>query len=365
MHSSISSSNQRLPHLAWLPILLGAVLALAVFMAAMEWQLAVKGFRPTIMDSEALWQEERVRARKLGERALIIVGASRVQLGLNLEVLRQLTGLEPVQLAIDGMSPLPVLEGLARDPDIKGVVMVDYYDSMLGSEDGLNHARIYETRFEKSLASSLLSDDAWIGNDLNYDRIENDLSRRWRRMFRSYADGAQPLMSLLIRIFGDATPQYLLTLPDRSRLADYQQVAMPDFYYRRVARSLAEATDEDIKHWLESRIRQLSRVDETVMMSQAQLNHLESLVHAIQDRGGKVIFVLMPSSGMVRDVERRRYPRSRFWDRLVAQTSAHVVHFEDIAGLRDFVCPDGSHLDYRDQIRFTTALMTAAGLARR
>ncbi len=363
MHSSIFSSNQRLPHLAWSPILLGAVLILIAFIAAMELRLAAKGFHPTVMDSEALWQRERARSRTLGDQALIIIGASRVQLGLNLDVLRQITKFEPVQLAIDGTSSLPVLEGLARDPSIRGTVLVDYYDPMLGSEITDDRAHMYEKRFEDSLATSLLPNYAW---------IEDNLSWCWRRMFRSYADGAQPLTTLLIRIFGNATPQYLQTLPDRSRLADYQQVDMPGFYYRRVIRSLGEevhlpphATDEDLRYWLESRIQQLLPVNEATILSQARLKYLDSLVRAIQDRGGRVIFVVMPASGMVRDIERCRYPRSQFWDRLVAQTSARTIHFEDVPSLRDFECPDGSHLDYRDQIRFTEALIAAAGLTRR
>ena len=363
MHSSISSSNQRLPHLTWPPILLGAVLILIAFIAAMELQLAAKGFHPTVMDSEALWQAERARAQTLGERALIIVGASRVQLGLNLDVLRQITGLEPVQLAIDGTSSLPVLEGLARDPNIRGTVLVDYYDPMLEPEIAHDRAYIYEEHFEKSVTTRLLPNYAW---------IENNLSQRWRRMLRSYADGSRPLTSLLTRIFGNAVPQYLITLPDRSRLADYRQVDMPGFYYGRVIRELGEseirlspgATYNDLQRLLESRIEQLQPRDGVVSMSQERLKYLDSLVRAIQERGGRVIFVVMPASGMVRDIERRWYPRSRFWDRLVAQTSARTIHFEDVPSLRDFECLDGSHLDYRDQVRFTTALIAAAGLAR-
>lgn len=364
VHSFISSSNQRLPHLAWRPILLGAVLMFVAFVAAMELRLAAKGFRPTVVDSEALWQAERARARRLGERALIIVGASRIQLGLNLSVLRRLTGLEPVQLAIDGTPALPVLEGLTRDPRIRGTVLMDYYDNMLEREGNQVRSRTYEERFEQSAATAHMFPD--------YEWIEGYLSQRWRRILRSYADETQPLTALLIRIFGNATPQYLVTLPDRSRLADYRLVEMPNFYYRRVVRNLGEeiqlppqATYEDLKGLLESRIRQLEPLDEMVSMSQKRLEYLESLVHTIQDRGGKVIFVVMPASGMVRDIERRLFPRPRFWDRLVAQTSARTVHFEDFPALRDFVCPDGSHLDYRDQVGFTTALVMAAGLERR
>lgn len=363
MHSFTSSSNQRLPHLAWRPILLGAVLMFIAFVGAMELRLAAKGFHPTVVDSEALWQAERARARTLGKRALIIVGASRIQLGLNLEVLRRLTGLEPVQLAIDGTPLLPVLEGLAHDPAIRGTVLVDYYNHMLGPEEGHNRARVYETRSDRSAITYSFPD---------YAQVESYLSQRWRRMLRSYADGARPLTALLIRIFGNDTPQYLVTLPDRSRLADYRRVAMPAFYYRRVIRSLGEevqlppqATHEDLQRLLESRIQRLQPDDETIFMSQQRLEYLESLIRMIQDRGGQVVFVVMPASGMVRDIEQRRYPRPRFWDRLVAQTSARTVHFEDFPALRDFVCPDGSHLDYRDQVRFTAALVAAAGLERR
>lgn len=283
-------------------------------------------------------------------------------MGLNLEVLRRLTGLEPVQLAIDGTPLLPVLEGLAHDPDILGTVLVDYYNPMLGPEEGHNRARVYENSSKRSAVTHSFPDYAW---------IENYLSQHWRRMLRSYADGTRPLTALLIRIFGNDTPQYLVTLPDRSRLADYRRVAMPDFYYRRVIRTLGEgvqlpprATYEDLQRLLESRIQQLRPDDETISMSQQRLEYLESLVRMIRDRGGQVIFVVMPASGMVRDIERRRFPRSQFWDRLVAQTSARTVHFEDFPALRDFVCPDGSHLDYRDQVRFTTALVAAAGLER-
>ncbi len=361
MHSSISSSNQRLPSLAWRPILLGAVLMLIAFVAAMELRLAAKGFHPTVTDSEALWQTERARARSLGKRALIIVGASRIQLGLNLEVLRRLTGLEPVQLALDGTNPLSVFEGLARDSNIRGVVLVDYYDFMLAG--GTDYSHNYEKRFESLPINYSFPD---------YAKIESYLSQRWRWMLRSYADGAKPLTTLLIRIFSNATPQYLVTLPNRSRLADYQQVEMPDMYYNRVIRILggtferpAQATHTELQRFIESQILKVEPHDDKIFMSQPRLEYLESLIQMIRNRGGQVVFVVMPTSGMARDIERRRYPRSRFWDRLAAQISARTIHFEDFPALRDFVCPDGSHLDYRDQVRFTTALVAAASLERR
>ena len=192
------------------------------FVGVMELRLAAKGFRTSVTDSEMLWLRERLRASDLGERALILIGGSRIQLGMDLDVLRQKTGLEPVQLAIDGSPPLPILEGLAHDPNIRGTIAVDYYDHFLQPASPTDRARLYEEHFRQKTHRPQMID---------YEVIESYLTSRVRNSLRNYADGARPLTSLLTRIFvRDATPQYLVTLPDRSRLADYRLVPMPAFY---------------------------------------------------------------------------------------------------------------------------------------
>ena len=47
------------------------------------------------------------------------------------------------------------------------------------------------------------------------------------------------------------------------------------------------------------------------------------------------------------------------------QIGAPAVHFEDVPGMRDIECPDGSHLDYRQRAGFTAALAQALELDRR
>ena len=113
-----------------------SILILALTVAAFEWELGRLGYVANASESDARWLHERARASQLGPRALILVGASRIQLGLDLEVLRKETGLEPVQLALDGSGGIPLLAGLARDPSIKGTSLVDYYDNALAAEGG-------------------------------------------------------------------------------------------------------------------------------------------------------------------------------------------------------------------------------------
>jgi hypothetical protein len=86
---------------------------------------------------------------------------------------------------------------------------------------------------------------------------------------------------------------------------------------------------------------------------------IAAMVERIQGRGGRVVFVAMPSSGLVRDIDERRFPKELFWNRFITIVKAPAVHFEDVAALSRFTCPDGSHLDMRDQMEFTRALASS------
>lgn len=357
--SSTSSSDQRLPRLAWPRVLGGALLIFAAFVGSMELRLAARGFRPTVIDSAALWLKERQRASDLGARALILVGASRIQLDIDLDLLRRRTGLEPVQLAVDGSSFVPVLRSLADDPAVHGTVIVSFADHILAGPPSKDTAARFAAEYKSRRPGQEIPDFA---------TIEAYLTDLLHHQLRSYADGARPITSLLLRILPPrATPQYLVTLPDRSRLADYRRVPMPRFYYARVERNLGQTVRivpgmswDDLDAVLRARIEALKPADNATYLRRIQA--VVAMASAIEARGGHVVFVAMPRSGLVKLIDDHRFPRRMFWDRFAASSLVPAVHFEDVPGLRDFVCPDGSHLDYRERDRFTRALVAAFGL---
>lgn len=360
MPSSTSSSDARLPRAAWGPVLFGALALWAAFVAAMELRLAARGFRPTVVDSEALWLKQRERAGALGSRALILVGASRIQLDIDLDILRRRTGLEPVQLAIDGSSFVPVLRSLADDPRVRGTVIVGFAENVVGDSSRRDAADIYAADYARLPASAVVPDFA---------HSEALLTDFVRDHLRSYADGARPLTSLLLRILpAGATPQYLVTLPDRSRLADYAKVSMPGFYYARVMRNMGQQvapspgmTWNDLDTELCRRIDKLQPVDARAFAE--GIPPVLDMADRIAARGGRVLFVLMPRGGLVAAADDRFFPRAAFWDRFVARSPYRAVHYADVPALRDFDLPDGSHLDFRDRPRFTNSLVDALGLA--
>ena len=360
MPSSVSSSSRRIPQGHWLAALAAALVILVLVVGAMEFRLAARGFEPTIVDSPGRWIEQRARASALGEHALILLGNSRMQLDLDTASIRSETRMTPVQLAIDGSSFVPILAGLAKDPSIRGTVLIQYTDPPIAA------GAIHDAAEEMQAAY----DDAHIRIHLDYATSEAFLTDALHSHMRSYADGTRPITALLDRILATRpTPQYLVTLPDRSRAADYRKVTMPGWYFGRVIKNLGTEvrqpgmTDDELDTELQRRITAI--VPEKAAHFDQGVDRIDAMVDAIQRRGGRVVFVVFPTSGLVRATDDARYPRARFWDRFVAHTTATTLHFDDAPGLRTFTCPDGSHLDMRDKARFTTALVKAIGLGQR
>jgi hypothetical protein len=337
---------------------------LVAYISVTELALARRGFAPTVNDTEARWLKERERASALGPRALVLVGASRIQLGIDLGVLRRQTGLEPVQLAIDGSSYVPILQGLAADESIRGTVILDLMPGPVSFDAQPTGRSVhYQARYE-ALASQRMqwptyrTSDAWLAEGIRSGLI-------------NYADGARPWDTLVNRLLNaNATPQYLSTFADRSRRADYQRVNMPDFYLGRVLRHVGTPVEIDydqpadrVDQQLAAYIRRMKPRPDSLQTAKGIID-LQNAVSAIQSRGGKVFILNMPTSGLVREADSRRFPRALYWDRMTAATTATAINWEDHPRLSGFVCPDGSHLDTRDVAAFTSALVAVAGLDR-
>lgn len=363
MRSSTSSSDiytteRAIPGGAWArPFLVGiSLLILAV--ALLEGALWYRGFQPTIVDSASRWAGERARATALGARAVVLVGASRAQLDIDLGTLAHDTGLAPVQLAIDGNSYVPVLRDLAADPLFKGVVIVEFQDGAVARRNFPDEtSRDYVGIARREGARTV---------ELDFDRLEATLARIRQEWLRSYADGAGPWVSLRRRALDPhATPQYLVTLPSRERQANYAAVTMPGFYLNRVMVNMgyqqAAGRPSPTEQQLASRVAEVRPVDPAPFEDNARA--ISASVGQIEQRGGRVVFVVFPRSGLVWDTDSRLYPRAGIWERFLATTGSKGFHFMDDPATRAFTCPDGSHLDVRDQVPFTHAL--DAALSRR
>lgn len=354
-NSDIHLRRRVIPAGRWLvPLCLAMIIGLAAIVAEEVW-LARRGFVPTVVDSASAWARERARASSLGDRAIILVGASRMQLDVDLETMAGLTGRPVVQLAIDGSSFVPVLAELASDDRVTGTVIVDYQDHVVGNLGLKDGSGAYLAEWMRIKGRSGLPD---------FTAAERWLTDRVHDHMRSFADGASPLDSLTRRLLNaDATQQYLITLPSRERQADYSKVAMPQFYYARVMRNAEIAQVPPATSWqaldeaLSSRISAMPARLLPAFDRNAEV--IAGYVHRIEARGGHVIVVMFPRSGLVRAADEKRFPSDRYWSRFLEKIGVPGLDYRQVPAMAALRCPDGSHLDARDQVTFTRALVSA------
>ena len=354
-----STAYQRLPRFDGGRALGGAILILLAVVSTMECVLAVRGYHPGLADSYPLWERQRQRVDRLGEKALVLVGNSRMQIDVDLGILRRESGREPVQLAIGGGSFLPVLKDLAADPAMRGTVLVNFEATDLaGKVDAADAASAYEVRYAGARHMDLI----------DFQSSEDWLSDRLHANLRSYADGATPLDSLLLRILSrESLPQYASMQPDREQTLDFGLLPLPRGYLVRAAHDFGEpllfmpgTTDAQMEEIIRTKIAGLSAVDNGAFLG--RLPALAQMARAITARGGRLIFVEFPRGGYLRQIDDRRFPRRQFWDRFIAAVPARSVNFEDLPALSSLACPDGSHLDAADRPRFTQALVDAVDI---
>lgn len=349
MHSSTSSSRERLPRTGALVSLIVAVVLSLVVIGLLELRMRQAGITPNVHDTKELWASERARASALGDRALILVGDSRMQLDVDLATLAAATGLQPVQLAIDGSHYLPVLEDLADDPEVTGMVLVgaETWKLLTGYERGRG--------------------EEWVGFYRNSFRglwapaVEAKLKGWVQSWSALYASGIpwQRLWPLLLKNDSSVRQSYISMRPSRQRDADYRLVKQPDFYFGRVLRNLGQDVDfsriRSMNDFVVEVRKKLAESPPGGGVEVAKFEYANKLINRILDRRGKIVLVNFPTSGLVREIDESRWPRAMGWDRFAASTRAPTIHFMDYPELQ-FELPDGSHLDVKDKVAFTTAL---------
>jgi hypothetical protein len=330
---STFSSNERIPKYfpkqVWLRTWLLIVTLVLIFIGGWETYWRLQGYVPSIEDDWGLWAANRRLVNHQEPRTIALIGASRVQLGLHPDVFFHATGIRTLMLAIDGNSPLPVLQNLADDPKFSSLVICGLTPQWLAE------STVTGRRVEKWIRKS--RKQKWSS------RLETHLSVAVRQSFVFRFPGLSPgrIWSHLVQ----GKPLKKLYAPmrvDRYRPADYSKTDI-----------------QLLKNAREKRMQQLAlnTVPLTAEAYGERVMQIGQWVEKIEERGGHVVFVRMPSTGAIREIEEVAWPRSRFWDPFADQMKGLTLHFEDYQILNELICPDGSHLDSHDAIIFTKELV--------
>lgn len=325
MLSSTSSSDGRSWLATWAAVLV--VVAFALFVVERYWR--ARGYTPTVLDSLQLWSIQRERVYGDSPRPLVLLGASRIEYGVDLKTLRdELPHYKPVMLAVNGLYPLSVLRDLAEDQDFRGVVLCDVEsNSFIRDYFFLQQAYpdYYHQRWTPSwhLHRAILS--AWQSTAL-------------------IANPEYGVLASLKRHLGGGAPF--------RNYVDYHSNRGGDIDYTKTD---PEATKKHFAATVEGNIARLPKHDPASWLS--GIAPVYEWVRAIQARGGTVIFYESPTQGLTREINDRLYPREQYWNQFVATSPAPVISANAEPSLADTPLPDDSHIDFREKAAYTRRLV--------
>lgn len=317
MHSSTSSSEAT-PRSLWPWHWLFAVAIVVVVVGSWEVFWRAHDFVPSVNDDVGLWARARHRANALGEDAVVLVGSSRMQMDIQRDAFARGTGWPPaIQLAVVRGPSFPVLENLAGDEDFRGIVVCEV-NPVLFFADTPRIDRMLDGHFRTF-------EEYRPGN-----RVEQWLTMRFQRSFVTrLPDLALPPLRQAWDFGRLPLPTYNAVLSeDRFRFGDYLMLPNLARVNRANARLMAQTTPKVL----------------TPSQFAERLRRVDGFVRLIVARGGKVVFVHLPSSAHVLAYEQRWWKRDRFWDKLVSLGDAAAVHYLDHPTLTGFDPPDGDHL---------------------
>jgi hypothetical protein len=329
-----------IPERPWRPIFFGALALFVALMAGWEMYWRAFGAVPSYRNSDAEWAQQRRRIDDGEGDKTILTGASRILFDVQLDVWEQTTGKRPIQLALEGTTPMPVLEDLADDPNVTGRVLVGVAPDVFFSGFAYRESAI--TYFRKEGPSQ---------------RAGNWLSRKLIEPYFAYYDEDFSLPTVVRRQNWPArtgkhegTRVRKLLVQEADRNSQMWDKVASDPEYRALARQIwAQDFDDMPPDMATAELRQ-KKADEQIARAVAAVAKLRA-------RGVRVVFVRAPSIADYHAYEEKYFPRATTWDHLIERTGAPGIHFEDYPQLQGYELPEWSHMSAPEARRFTAQLV--------
>lgn len=354
MHSSISNSEpspkwpetywkRPIPTAHWQAVGLMMLLIVGGFLAAWEVYWRTQGYEPSFENTADIWSKERAKVGSHGTDDTVIIGSSRILFDLDLDMWQQAFPGKPrpIELAAVGTCPLPVLRDLAGDPAFTGTLLCGVTEGLFfmpmeappAAEVAafVKHFHTWSPASKSGLYLSIPVESAFASLNLE-DLSLNALLKRWIPVENRPGTRVDPPL-----------PPYFASID----------------YDRRNKMWSRMETDPAVQHKVQQVWLPLfGRVPPAFPpeLTDAIFGGIRADVEKIRARGGRVVFIRCPSSGTLLELERGLRPRALYWDRLLRETGAPGIHFEDHAELQGLFCPEWSHLTRSDAVVFTRHL---------
>ncbi|GJL93252.1 hypothetical protein [Hyphococcus sp.] len=334
--------DRPVPGKPWRALCVAALIATIALTAGWEIFWRGKGMiAGDYKNTNALWAQER---RKATDDATVMIGSSRIFFDVDLDIWEELSGVRPVQLALEGTSPRVFLKDLAADETFHGLVIVGVTAPVFFTQDGGLRADVLDYTRDQTPAQ----------------RLDHVLSYGLEETLAFYDEQTRPATQLIIwpwPLRKDMAPLFYprkLSISTRDRNTEMWARVVDDPVYQK------EAQDQ----WatLTAQMAPPPSADGSPPPPfpqeaiDAVIAEVKANVDIIRARGGDVAFMRFPYDGGFQPVEDFGFPRERFWDPLVMETDSASVSWHDHQELQGYEIPEWSHLDPREAERYTRAV---------
>lgn len=332
MPSSTSSSDLR-------PAALVGLIVTIILMSGWEAYWRSDGSVPGYRNSEGLWAIQRRRINDGEGDKTVIMGSSRIFFDMQLDVWEKESGERPIQLALEGTSPVTLMEDLADDLDFTGTLIV-------GISPGLAFSG-YEYRADAFKRFAEETPTQWLGQQISmlvepylaFYQFDYSLFTVIKRQSWPGRDD--------VKVGRDVRR---LAVHAKDRNARMFEKVETDEAYAEIAKqiwaqgfvSIEERSEEELNKGLENRNKQIERI--------------VAATNALQKRGIEVVFVRNPSEGHYAISEPMYNPRAETWDVLIERTGALGLHWQDHGEMQGYWLPEWSHMSGSEADRYTQAL---------
>lgn len=309
-----------------------------LFFIAWEFFWRSKGYGITYDDGKDLWSGKRALIYQPKEEATVFIGSSRIKYDLDIPTWERLTGEQAVQLAMEGNSPVPILVDLSNDRKFKGKLVVD----------------VTEGLFFSASPNNTSEPEAWI----HYYKDKTP-SQKGSYFINKGLESQLAFLNKEYLSINGLLGQ--LEIPKREGVFHFPYFPKEFGHVTFERQSIIEEKfmyDTNLQkqvtgNWMFFAEMRKKSPPQPPTVTDSIFQVVKAATEKIIKRGGEVIFVRTPSSGPYWEGEKRTFPREKYWDRLLTLTGIEGIHFKDYPETSNYICPEWSHLGYKDAIDYT------------
>jgi hypothetical protein len=325
-----------IPERPWPWMLAVATLLVAMVVAGWEWRAREIGYEAgDLGDDPSAWAEQR-RRLDAEHPPVAIIGDSRILYDTDLDRFERMTGLRPVQLALEGTNARALLQDVADRSSFDGLLIVGIAEAIYyWDQVGLGSASIERGKWEAPTQRASFLLGRALRRHLAFLDKDNSLSTLVGRLDRSTRKGA----------YGPNEDVWKVGVAHDDR----------QFWLWPAIETNPMLRDHTIRTWM--------ALYGTINPTQAAVRMTEDTtrdaVAKIRARGGDVVFVRPPSAPPLRAIEDQHVPREKVWDKLLLNANVKGVHADDLSAIADISIPEYSHVRRACATVFTDAYLRA------